>query len=68
MKVLKDDIATLKRKRRVLVELDPGEQLIAIHDNRYYQLGTPLDEVMAGHILANTHEVVWCSITQEWKA
>lgn len=67
MKVLKDDIATLKRKRRVLVELDHGEQLIAIHDNRYYQLGSPLDEVMAGHILANTQEAVWCSIEHEWK-
>ena len=68
MKVLKDDIATLKRKRRVLVELDHGEQLIAVHDNRFYQLGAPLDEVMAGHILANTQEVVWCSIGQEWTA
>jgi hypothetical protein len=68
MKILKDTPPTIKLKRRVLVELDLGEQLIAIHDNRYYQLGYPLDEVMVGHILANTHEVVWCSLAQEWKA
>ena len=68
MKVLKDAPPTTKLKRRVLVELDPGEKLIAVHDDRYYQLGYPLDEVMAGHILAVATQVTWCSIEQEWKA
>ena len=66
MKILKDDIATLKRKRRVVVELDPGENLIAIHDDRFYRLGEPLDEVMAGHIIGNAHKVEWCSLKQGW--
>jgi hypothetical protein len=66
MKILKDDIATLKRKRRVVVELDPGEHLLAIHDDRFYRLGEPLDEVMAGHIIGNAHKVEWCSLKQGW--
>jgi hypothetical protein len=68
MKVLKDAPPTTKLKRQVLVELDPGEQLISIHDHRFYQLGHPICDVLAGHILSNSEQVQWCSVAQEWKA
>ena len=68
MKILKDTPPTTKLKRRVLVELDPGEQLIAINDDHFYQLGRPICDVLAGHIVAASEQVQWCSVAQEWKA
>jgi hypothetical protein len=68
MKILKDTPPTTKLKRRVLVELDPGEKLIAVHDNRFYQLGHPICDVLAGHIVSASEQVQWCSVSQEWKA
>ena len=53
-------------KRRVVVELDAGETLLAIRDCAHYKLGHPVDDVMAAHILAEAEQVNWCSASQEW--
>jgi hypothetical protein len=66
VKVLNDQIATLKRKRRVTVELNPGETLIAIDDRVHYQLGEPLEDVLPGHMLSNAVRVYWCPVAQRW--
>jgi hypothetical protein len=68
MKVIKDEVATLKRHRRVTVELRPHEQLIAIDDRLHYRLGEPLDDVVPGHIVAEAVPVSWCCIEQRWVA
>lgn len=66
MKVIKDEIATLKRRRRVTVEIDHGETLMAFKDGCHYELGDPLDEIVAGHFITNSQRVVWCSLEQGW--
>lgn len=66
MRTIKDLPATLKRPRRVTVELQPGEKLMAVHDDSFYRLGYPLEDVMAGRIVSEARRVVWCSIEQRW--
>ena len=66
MKTIKDEPATHKRGRRVTVELQPGEQLMAFRDGDYYKLGGQVDEVMKGHVITESYQVMWCSIGQEW--
>lgn len=66
MKVLNDQMATLKRKRRVTVELNPGEILIAINERVHYRLGEPLDDVLPGHMLSCAVPVLWCPVEQRW--
>ena len=68
MKIIKDEIATLKRGRRVTVELQHGEKLIAIKEESFYRLGEQLNDVVHGGIISESAEVAWCSITQEWIA
>lgn len=67
MKIIKDEIATLKRGRRVTVELAPGEVLTTLRDNSYYRLGGQVDDVVQGHVLTEMRTVYWCSITQKWE-
>ena len=65
MKITKDTI----RKdgvRTVTVQLANGEQLMAFKDDCHYELGDPLDMIVAGHFLNNSQRVYWCSITQGW--
>jgi hypothetical protein len=66
MKVIKDEIATLKRRRRVTVELDHDEQLMAFKDGSYYRLAGQLDDVVGGYCLTWCSRVTWCSIEQKW--
>ena len=68
MKTIKDEPATLKRGRRVTVELQPGEQLMAFKDNDYYHLGGQVEYVMQGHVITESNRVYWCSITQRWES
>lgn len=56
---------TAAGKRRVIVELAPGEKLIAVRDSEHYRLGQPLDDVIAGYILADATRAVWCSVGQK---
>jgi hypothetical protein len=67
MKIIKDEMATLKRARRITVELSPGETLLNIHDGTYYRLGGQVDDVVRSHVIAEMTGVYWCSITQKWE-
>ena len=65
MKITKD----FTRKdgvRTVTVQLANGEQLMAFKDDCLYELGDPLDMIVAGHFLNNSQRVYWCSIEQKW--
>jgi len=53
-------------KRHVLVELDEGDKLMCFHDDRFYRIGGQVDEVMAGYVITESDQVVWCSIEQKW--
>ncbi len=56
-------------KRHVLVELDAGESIQSIHDDKFYRLEYPMEEqVFAGHILRNPEPVVWDTFEQRWLA
>lgn len=44
-----------------------SETLIAINPDLHYKLGEPLHEdVFAGHIIADAHPAIWCSLEQKW--
>jgi hypothetical protein len=66
MKTLKDEPATEKRARRVTVELQHGETLMAFKDEFYYRLGGQVEDIVQGHVITESDHVVWCSIGQEW--
>jgi hypothetical protein len=66
MKTIKDEVATLKRGRRVTVELAPGEYLLSFKEDAYYRLGGQLEDVVQGHVITESYQVSWCSIGQEW--
>ena len=68
MKVIKDEIATLKRGRRVTIELAPGEKLMSFYDDRFYRLGSQVDDVVTGDVITSSDWVSWCSIEQRWIA
>lgn len=34
--------------------------------NRYYRLGGQIDDIVGGHVLQDTREVLWDSIEQKW--
>lgn len=67
MKVIKDELATLKRHRRVTVELQQGEELLSIKDGCYYRLGGQVEDIVQAHVLAGADHVYWCSISQRWE-
>jgi hypothetical protein len=66
MRVIKDEVATLKRKRRVTVELDHGEYLMAFNDDRLYRLGGQVEDIVGGYVITESRRVHWCSIEQRW--
>lgn len=55
-------------KRRVVVELDADEEIMAFKNGAHYKLGHPVCEVMAAHIITEAECVTWCSASQEWQA
>lgn len=66
MKIISEK-PTARGKKRLIVEIDEGETLIAINPDKYYTLGEPLHEdVFAGHILDAPFEAHWCSFSQKW--
>ncbi len=67
MKTVKDEVATLKRRRRVTVELEPNEYLLSFKDGAYYRLGGQVEDVVAGYIIIDAQPVCWCSVTQDWE-
>jgi len=67
MKIIKDQIATHNRGRRITVELAPGEILFNIREGHYYRLGGQVNDVVQSHVITEMKSVYWCSITQEWE-
>jgi hypothetical protein len=67
MLTIKDEVATLKRGRRVTVELEPDEYLVSFKDGTYYRLGGQVGDVVRGHIITEAYPVYWCSIAQKWE-
>lgn len=66
MKTIKTVSVRGSSRVRVTVELDAGEQLIAVDPDGYVRLGEPMDDVMPGHVLCNSVRVTWCPIEQRW--
>jgi hypothetical protein len=67
MKIIKDEPATLKRGRRITVELGPNEALLSIRDGHYYRLGGQVDDIVQSHVITEMTRVYWCSIAQKWE-
>lgn len=64
-------VKVTKRKdgsARVIIDLKSGEPVPNrfFNDDAHYRLGYPLNEVVAGHILAEAVPVHWCPLGQEW--
>jgi hypothetical protein len=68
MKIIKDEPATLKRKRRITVEVEPNEYLLSFNPDQYYRLGGQVEDIMQGHVIVDSEHVIWCSIEQRWIA
>lgn len=67
MLTIKDEVATLKRGRRVTVELEPNEYLMSFKDGAYYRLGGQVEDVVQSHVITEMCPVYWCSVTQQWE-
>lgn len=67
MKIIKDEIATLKRGRRVTLELARDEVFLVIKNGAHYRLGGDVDDVVQSHVIEDMSRVYWCSITQKWE-
>lgn len=67
MKIIKDEIATLKRGRRVTVELADNEHLLCVKERGYYRLGGQVDDIVRGHVITEMRNVYWCGIRQNWE-
>lgn len=67
MKIIKDQPATLKRGRRITVELAPGETLLSVRDGQYYRLGGQVEDIVQSHVITEMTGVYWCSVTQRWE-
>lgn len=66
MKILTSKTDRNTGVRTMTIELDKSEKLVAIHDNSFYKLGEPLDDVVQGHIIADATVAVWCPIEQKF--
>lgn len=66
MKILKERINKRGKIERV-VELEPGEDIISIREDRTYQLSYPLEDMIVyGYHLKDSKEVTWDVVTQQW--
>jgi hypothetical protein len=66
MKIIKDEIATLRRRRRITVEVDHNEHLMAFREGSYYRLSGQINDVVKGYCIIDGCCVTWCSIEQKW--
>jgi hypothetical protein len=67
MNIIKDEPATLKRARRITLELAPGETVGCIKEGGYYRLGGQVDDIVQSHVITEMTRVYWCSIAQKWE-
>jgi hypothetical protein len=67
MKTLREKI-NRQGKREVTVVLEDEDHLMCFRDDRHYQLGGQVGDIMAGHVITESECVYWCSIEQGWMA
>lgn len=67
MNIIKDQLATAKRPRRVIVELLPDEKLMSFVGDDYYRLGGQVNDIVRGNVITESCPVYWCSISQTWE-
>jgi hypothetical protein len=66
MNIIKDEPATLKRARRITLELAPGETLGCIKEGAYYRLGGQVEDIVHSDVITEMKHVYWCSVAQAW--
>jgi hypothetical protein len=52
---------------RLTIEVQPGEKIISVRPGSHYELGYPHNDVVPAHVIEDTAEVCWCSLTQKWE-
>jgi predicted ATPase len=65
MKTIKET-TTKAGKRRITVELDHDEKIVAVREDCHYELGYPLEDIVQSHIIADAKSVTWCPLEQRW--
>lgn len=63
MRIIKDQ--TKNHVRKVTVQLQMGEVLVALTPNAYYQLNR-LGDIVQADALMDATQVDWCDISQTW--
>lgn len=63
MKILKTQVKNNIRK--ITVELQPDEKLVAVKSGGYYKLSR-LEDVVQSDVLTDARRVYWCDIAQGW--
>lgn len=66
MLIIKDTAATDKKKRRIILELDAGEELKAFKADSFYMLGNSVAEIVTGETLLWSEKAQWCEVEQTW--
>lgn len=56
----------IKGKRVATVELEPGEELVAIVPGRHYKLGYPYEDIVPSDRILEAQPVVWDDVEQKW--
>jgi hypothetical protein len=68
MKIIKELPATLKRGKRITVELQHhDEKLMSFRPDLYYKMGEPTEDIVQGYTIIGAWPTDWCSIAQEWQ-
>lgn len=64
--IIKRSRINAKGKQELVVELDDGEELIAIERRGHYRLGGQIDDIVEWHVLTDSEKVYWCHFEQKW--
>ena len=68
MKIIKELPATLRRGKRITVELHHHDEvLMSFRPNQYYKMGEPTEDIVQGYTIIGAWPTDWCSIAQEWQ-
>lgn len=66
MNVLKETV--VRGKRRITIELEDNEAVVAIVPEAHYRMGEPHHDIVMGNHICNAERVEWCVVEQSWKA
>ena len=53
---------------QITYEITREETIICVRQGEFYELGYPVNDVVASHILSDYQHVVWDSLEQKWIA